>query len=129
MAIRKELSLKERRKIFEESVGMIQSIKKIDDINLSNDVCNRKVKNLSNKQLSRCHAILTAALCCEEQSVVEGETKVVVIVNKTTGMEIKRDKFESLMNALPGNKTLKEDVWKALVRGNKKAIESLSEVI
>lgn len=129
MAINKELSLKERRKIFEESVGMIQSIQKIDDINLSNEVCNRKVKNLSNKQLSRCHAILAAALCCEEQSIIEGEVNVAVIVNKTTGMEMKRDRFDALMNNLPGNKTLKENVWKALVRGNKKAVEAITDVI
>ena len=129
MAIKKELSLKERRKIFEETVGMIQSIQKIENINVSNDVCNRKIKNLSNKQLSRCHTILAATLCCEEQTIVEGETKSSVVVNNTTDMIIKREKFNALMNSLPGNKTLKENVWKALVRGNKKAIEAITEII
>ena len=129
MAIKNELSLKERRKIFEETVGMIQSIQKIEDVNMSNDVCNRKIKNLSNKQRSRCHNILLATLCCEEHTIVEGETTVVVIVNKTTDMVVNRDKFITLMNSLPGNKTLKEDVWKALVRGNKKAIEAVTKII
>lgn len=129
--LKKELGIRERRRIYEDAICIVAQTNKL--ANSSPDaMAVRSVKNMVDKQISRCTSILTTVLGCHEATITnEREEKIVMIVPMDDSAEysIAKSKFEDVVRRLPEDKELKESMWKAYIKRDKKAKDKFDSKI
>ena len=126
--VKKELTLRERRKIYEDTIYVVSQTQKISTVSrgIQND---RTVQNMIEKQTDRCVSILTTVLGYHETVVVgDDNTKTTMLMptDDDSAYAIEKKKFEEIVQLLPNNKELKESLWKAFVKRDKKATDKFN---
>lgn len=129
--IKRELGLRERRKIYEDTIYVVAQTQKIGSVS-SVVLKERAVKNMVSNQTDRCVSILATVLGYHETVLTEADgTKKTFLLPEDNDMDyaIEKEKFENVVQRLPANKELKEALWKSFVKRDKKAIEKLEILV
>jgi hypothetical protein len=124
---KRELGIRERRRIYEDTICIVAQNQKMT----ATASRERVMKNAIEKQNSRCVSILATVLGNHETTVESEEMKMVMIVPDDDNQElmIEKKKFEEIVQQLPNNKELRETLWKAHAKRDKKAIAKLGSLI
>lgn len=129
MALKKELGLRERRKIYEDAINVVAQTKKMVD---DKSQPSRAMKNLVDKQFDRCSSILATVLGCHERTIVNpDETRNIMLMPEDDDnlYSIEKSKFDEIVQQLPDNKDLRESLWKTFVKRDQKAKAKLDAMI
>ena len=124
----KELTVRERRKIYEDSICVIKQTQKMNDVSPV-AASGRAMRNLMEKQIDRCSSIICTVLGYNEATKTNDDgtiTKILVPSDGDASYVIDRERFDSkIVPNLPNDKDLRESLWKALVKRDKRAKERL----
>jgi hypothetical protein len=124
MQERKELTVRERRKIYEDTICVIKQTQKMGDIS-PKAASGRAIRGLIDKQIDRCTSIICTVLGYNEatRSNEDGTiTKVLVPTDEDASYVIDRERFDRIIVPnLPNDRDLRESLWKALIKRDKKA--------
>ena len=129
--LKKELTVRERRKIYEDTIYVVAQAQKIG---AKSPVASkeRAVQNLIEKQTSRCVTILTTVLGYHESILAdENGTKRTMLLPEDNNPEyaIEKSKFEEVVLRLPENKELREALWRSFVKRDKASTEKLNVLV
>ena len=129
--VKKELGLRARRRIYEDTICLVAQTQKMSSSTAS-ATRGRAVDNLIEKQTDRCVSILMTVLGYHETVSVsaDGIKKIVLLPeDNDEKYAIEKSKFEDVIQKLPTNKELKEALWKAFIKRDKKATEKLDTLV
>jgi hypothetical protein len=130
--VKKELTIRERRKIYEDAIYVVAQTQKMSDKS-QEAAKSRAMRGLIEKQLDRCSSIIYTVLGYHEvaQADDNGVKKAVLMHNtENSAPTIERKRFDgTIIPNLPKDKQLKETLWKALVKGDKAAKERLNAFV
>lgn len=121
--VKKELTLRERRKIYEDAVFIVAQTQKINDATPT-AVRERAVQNMVDQQTNHCVSIIITVLGYHEIAVVsdDGLKKTMLLPEDNDELyTIEKGKFEEIVQILPKNKELREALWKTFIKRDKKA--------
>ena len=125
---KKELTVRERRKIYEDAICVIKQTQKMEDVS-AKAAGSRAMRNLMEKQIDRCASIITTTLGYNEATKRNEDgtvTQILVPVDGDASYIVDKKKFdETIIPRLPNDKDLRESLWKALVKRDKKAKERI----
>lgn len=126
--IKKELGLRERRRIYEDTICIVAQNQKMA---ASPAATTRTMKNLMSKQTDKCVSVLATVLGQREMPVETNDEKVIMLVPNDDDKDyiIEKKKFEEIVQQLPNNKELRESLWKAYAKRDKRAKEKLDALI
>jgi hypothetical protein len=129
--IKKDLTLRERRKIYEDAICVVSQTQKIKSSSkaLLNE---RFVKNVTDRQFDHCVSIIAATLGYHETPRInEDGTKQIMLLPEDDNAEygIYKDKFCEIIQDIPSNRALKEALWKTFIKRDKKAKTKLDAFI
>jgi hypothetical protein len=116
------LGIRERRKIYEDTINIIAQNQKIGASTSDKD---RAMRTVLAKQNDRCMSILTTILGCQEKTVEDDSgtrNTSIVVPNGKEGYIIDKKQLETLVQQLPKNKELRESLWALCIKG--KVLES-----
>lgn len=126
--VKKELSVRERRKIFEDTICIVAKTQKLSASGRED----RALASLVRGQIDKCTNIIATSLGYRE-SVIENDdgikNKVYTSIIGQSEQTISKDLFTALVQRLPKEKALKETMWKAAVKNDKKAIAIFNEMV
>lgn len=125
--VKKELSVRERRKIFEDTICIVAKTQKLSTSGRED----RALASLVRGQIDKCTNIIATSLGYRE-SVIESDgikNKVYTSIIGQSEQTISKDLFTALVQRLPKEKALKETMWKAAVKNDKKAIAIFNEMV
>ena len=129
--VKKELGIRERRKIYEDAICVVSQSQKLGTANQTT-MKDRSVQNLIDKQMNRCTSILATVLGYNETTISHNNGTKSIMMIPADGEEnvvIEKKKFEEIVQKLPNDKELKETLWKALTKRDQKATEKLNQLI
>lgn len=124
---KKELSLRERRKIYEDTITVVAQTQKLTETSNGD----RVVQNVIKKQYERCSNILATVLGYHESYVDDDGKKCTMLLpdDNDEKYAIEKEQFNELVKTLPQNKLMKECLWKSFVKRDKKSVEKFKELI
>lgn len=125
LMIKKELTMRERRKIYEDTICIVAQTHKMVAASPT-ALKERVVKNMIDKQTDRCVAILTTVLGYHEAVTIDDDgVKHTMLMPEDldSNYSIEKKKFEEIVQKLPENKELREAMWKSFVKRDQKAKE------
>lgn len=127
--VRKELTLRERRRIYEDTICIVAQTNKIGSD--TNAIKERSIRNMIDKQLNRCTSILITVLNYHEAvEESDGVRKVMLLPeDNEPKYSIEKSKFEELVRQLPENKDLRESLWSSFVKRDKKASAKFAALV
>lgn len=118
-------SLRQRRRVFDEAVGLIVSQSNTKD-RRPDIFQEREIRNFEESNIQSCSTIIMSALGCTEQSKdMDGVNEVIVISEDDQDFLIRKSQFRALIERIPKNKEIKNNLWKAFVKKNKKSLTTL----
>ena len=126
--VKKELGLRERRRIYEDAIAVVAQNQKMAESAAAKE---RVVKNMIEKQRTKCTAILATTLGYYETVVeIDGEkVTMLTTIDDNNDYAIEKKKFDELVQKLPGDKELREAIWKACVKRDQKATDKFTQLI
>jgi hypothetical protein len=127
--VKKELGLRERRKIYEDTICVVAQNQKIGASSVSKE---RAMRNMIEKQTAKCVSILSTVLGYHEKTVeMEDGVKTIMLIpgDEAHDYALEKSKFEDLVQLLPNNKELREALWKTCIKRDKKATAKLHTLI
>lgn len=111
--------------MFDEAVGLIVSQSKTKD-RRPDIFQEREIRNFEESNIQSCSTIIMSALGCTEQSKdMDGVNEVIVISEDDQDFLIRKSQFRALIERIPKNKEIKNNLWKAFVKKNKKSLTTL----
>ena len=129
--VKKDLTLRERRKIYEDTIYVIAQTQKIGNASPT-ALKERAIRNMIEKQMDRCVSILTTVLGYNETVSVDAsgaKKRILVPEDRDSNYTIEKSKFEDVVQRLPENKELREALWKSFVKRDQKATEKFNAMV
>jgi hypothetical protein len=123
----KGFTIRERRKIYEDAVCLLQQTDRIRDATKEIKK-ERALCNLLNNQTDRCASILITSLGYVESIHHDGThaRKVLVPIDGDMRHLIDKDAFVRTIKVIHKDKSIKDLVWKAMAKRDPKSIEILN---
>lgn len=110
---KKEIGLRERRKIYEDAIGIVLRSQKYRHNN------DRFAKNLVDAQIAKCVSIIATTLGYSEEIIeADGKKETVWMINRDESTKLTKEQMNSIVAQLPNNRELKNDLWKSAIKGD-----------
>ena len=121
------ITLRERRRIYDETVSIINQNQKMAEMEIAKK--DRSLKSIASRTLKHSSTVLMLALGYhEEYRVDESGEENCMLLNDQQNAEtsIKKEDFDTLILKLHESKELKTLLWKCCIKQDKKARKKLN---
>lgn len=120
------MNTRQRRRVFEEAVSLMVSQAQLKQ--KRPDIFNeREMIVFEEKNTISCSSIIMSALGCSEQTKEFDGNKVPWIVSDDdSDFSMDKSSFKALLEKIPKNGKIKNDLWKAFIKRNKTSLANLT---
>lgn len=120
------MNTRQRRRVFEEAVSLMVSQTQLKQ--KRPDIFNeREMIVFEEKNTISCSSIIMSALGCSEQTKEFDGNKVPWIVSDDdSDFSMDKSSFKALLEKIPKNGKIKNDLWKAFIKRNKTSLANLT---
>lgn len=125
----KRLGLRERRKIYEDAINVVAQAQKAYEA-ISGARQEKTIRTFTEKQITKCTSIIAATLGYDETVSENGgvKTHVYVLDDENYNCAIEKEELENIVKRLPGDKQLRESLWKMTVKKDGKSRETFLKI-
>lgn len=122
----RNMNTRQRRRVFEEAVSLMVSQTQLKQ--KRPDIFNeREMIVFEEKNTISCSSIIMSALGCSEQTKEFDGNKVPWIVSDDdSDFSMDKSSFKALLEKIPKNGKIKNDLWKAFIKRNKTSLANLT---
>lgn len=122
----RNMNTRQRRRVFEEAVSLMVSQAQLKQ--KRPDIFNeREMIVFEEKNTISCSSIIMSALGCSEQTKEFDGNKVPWIVSDDdSDFSMDKSSFKALLEKIPKNGKIKNDLWKAFIKRNKTSLANLT---
>lgn len=122
----RNMNTRQRRRVFEEAVSLMVSQAQLKQ--KRPDIFNeREMIVFEEKNTISCSSIIMSALGCSEQTKESDGNKVPWIVSDDdSDFSMDKSSFKALLEKIPKNGKIKNDLWKAFIKRNKTSLANLT---
>ena len=120
------MNTRQRRRVFEEAVSLMVSQAQLKQ--KRPDIFNeREMIVFEEKNTISCSSIIMSSLGCSEQTKEFDGNKVPWIVSDDdSDFSMDKSSFKALLEKIPKNGKIKNDLWKAFIKRNKTSLANLT---
>ena len=121
---KKEIGLRERRKIYEDAISIISRSQKFRH----NE--DRFAKDLIAKQINKSTSIIATTLGYSEEIInIDGQKETVWMIDHDESTKLTKDQMSKIATQLPTNKELKNSFWKMAIYSDKSAMSAINTFV
>lgn len=124
----KDLTLRERRKIYEDAICIVKQAQKINDASVGTPK-ERSLQLFIEDQYAHCSSIIASLLGCDASASDNSGATQAVRLGCCSTLMLSRQQFDALVQRLPNDKTLKEALWKLCIKNDSKAIDQIKPFV